>query len=440
MVILFIKQTKNSFMKDSLHGKRLLVLGGSTWKEAIHEFAQEQGIYLIAAAPYHVGIFDVADEAHLLDVTDSNVMIPFIKEHQIDGVYMGGSEPVIEAACQYLEKLNYPCYCNKLQWESLHNKKLFKQLCIDNGLPVVPMYNVTAENLDDKSKTLPYPVITKPADGCGSAGFTVCHNADELKEGFARAVQSSASGSVVTERYVKNDAVVVFYTFCNGEVIFSGLEDKYPVQIETGKSFVGGFFVFNSRYTELFRTRYEKKVAAMFKSLGIQQGSAWIEVFRQDDEFFFNEVGFRYGGSVSIYPVDYLFNINQVANDITYSLTSKGQAYGHRSLSSNAVSRKKYYGVYPLYAKSGTISSIEGFSQIRQWEGVIFATHTKSVGYKVLNSGDFSHNVGLVHFVFDTPGECEQIISAIHNTLTFRNEAGEELLLNCFNYKSIKLE
>ena len=356
-------------MKDNLEGKRLLVLGGSTWKEVIHEYAQEHGIYLIAAAPYHVGIFDVADETHLLDVTDFNVMIPFIKEHQIDGVYMGGSEPVIEAACQYLEELGLPCYCNIQQWKSLQNKKLFKQLCIDNDLPVVPMYNVAAENIDDMAKTLPYPVITKPADGCGSAGFTVCHNADDIKEGYAKAAQSSATGAVVTERYVKNDAVVVFYTFCNGEVIFSGLEDKYPVQIEAGKSFVGGFFIFSSRYTELFRTRYEKKIAAMFKSLGIKQGSAWIEVFRQDDEFFFNEVGFRYGGSVSIYPVDYLFKINQVANDITYSLTSIGQAYGHRTLSPNAISGKKYYGVYPLYAKSGTITSINGFNQMRQWGG-----------------------------------------------------------------------
>lgn len=426
-------------MKDNLKGKRLLVLGGSTWKEAIHDFAQEHSIYLIAAAPYHVGIFDVADETHLLNVTDSDVMIPFIKENRIDGVYMGGSEPVIEAACQYLEELGLPCYCNKQQWESLQNKKLFKQLCIDNDLPVVPMYNVTKDNIDDMAQTLPYPVITKPADGCGSAGFTVCHNATELKEGYIKASLSSASGSVVTERYVKNDAVVVFYTFCNGEVIFSGLEDKYPVQIESGKSFVGGFFVFNSRYTELFRNRYENKIASMFNSLGIKQGSAWIEVFRHDDEFFFNEVGFRYGGSVSIYPVDYLFKINQVANDITYSLTSNGQAYGHCSLSPEVVSGKMYYGVYPLYAESGTISLIDGFQKLKSRKDVVFATKTKSIGDNIKSTGDFSHNVGIAHFVFDTAEECGDIINWIHETLTFRNEMGDEMLLKRFNEKTITL-
>ena len=426
-------------MTDKLQAKRLLVLGGSTWKEAIRDFAHEHNIYLIAAAPYHVGIFDVADESHIIDVTDAQAMIPFIKEHQIDGVYMGGSEPVIESACQYLEELGLPCYCNKFQWDSLQNKKHFKQLCIDNGLPVVPMYNVTRDNINEVAPSIPFPVITKPTDGCGSSGFSVCHNEQELYEGYEKASESSVSGSVITERYVKNDAVVGFYTFCNGEVLFSGLEDKYPVQIEKGKSYVGGLFIYNSRFTEMFRNQFEDKIKGMIGSLGIKQGSAWIEVFRQDDEFFFNEVGFRYGGSVSIYPVDYLFSINQVANDITFSLTGEGQAFGHISLSPHTKTGKKYYGVYPLYAKGGTIVSVDGFSQMRKENEIIFITNTRSKGYTVSSNGDFSQNVGLVHFVFDTLEECEVIINSIHKTLSFKDANGNEMLLKLFDTKTIKL-
>ena len=75
---------------ESIKRKRLLVLGGSTWKEAIRSVAREHGIYLIAAAPYHVGIFDIADESYLLDVMNPEVMVPFIKDHHIDGIYRGG--------------------------------------------------------------------------------------------------------------------------------------------------------------------------------------------------------------------------------------------------------------------------------------------------------------------------------------------------------------
>ena len=83
---------------ELLKGKRLLVLGGSTWKEAILSVAREHGIYLIAAAPYHVGIFDIADESHILDVTDPIALVSFIKEHHIDGVYLG-AEPTITPSC-----------------------------------------------------------------------------------------------------------------------------------------------------------------------------------------------------------------------------------------------------------------------------------------------------------------------------------------------------
>ena len=40
-------------MKKNLANKRLLLLGGSLWKKAIQDFAQEQGIILIATGNNH---------------------------------------------------------------------------------------------------------------------------------------------------------------------------------------------------------------------------------------------------------------------------------------------------------------------------------------------------------------------------------------------------
>ena len=103
-------------MKKNLANKRLLLLGGSLWKKAIQDFAQEQGI------------------------------IQLIREKRIDGVYMGGSESVISTACGYLQELGLPCYCTREQWEYLQNKEHFKRLCIEYGLPVVPKYDYELEN------------------------------------------------------------------------------------------------------------------------------------------------------------------------------------------------------------------------------------------------------------------------------------------------------
>ncbi len=129
-----------------------------------------------------------------------------------------------------------------------------------------------------------------------------------------------------------------------------------------------------------------------------------------------------------------------MANDIVFSLTGNGQAYGHCALSPHAIANKKYYGVYPLYVKSGKISLIGGFQQIKEKQGIIFATCTKAEGSIVKSTGDFSHNAGLVHFIFDTIDEFKTIIEFIHRTLSFKDEYGDEMLLNRFNINSLELE
>lgn len=416
-------------MDDKLKGKRLLVLGGSTWKDAIKAFANRHGIYLIAAAPYHVGIFDIADECHLLDVTDSKVMIPFIKGNNIDGVYMGGSEPVINAACQYLAELGLPCYCTKEQWDYLQDKSKFKQLCMEHGLPVVPRFDV---NISDMEHALPqeaYPVITKPTDGCGSNGFSVCRNAEELKVGYERAAAASPTGAVICEKFVNNDSVVFFATFSNGKVIFSGLEDKIPVRYDEERSYVGGMFLFESHLAEEFKRLFMVKLEQLFSSIGIKEGNAWIEVFYDKGQFYFNEVGFRYGGSVSIYPVDYYYNINQVACDIYFALTGESQIEGHQSLIPATLKRKRYYCAYPVHAKAGTIEGIFGAEKLQKMPEMVLVNINKNVGDTILQSGSFSQVIALIHFVFDNISECKDIVRKIHQTLIMKDKNGNNLIV-----------
>lgn len=427
-------------MKNNLKGKRLLVLGGSTWKEAILSVAREHGIYLIAAAPYHVGIFDIADESHLLDVTDPDVMVPFIREHHIDGVYMGGSEPVINSACKYINEIGLPCYCTKEQWEFLQNKRNFKELCINYGLPVAPRFQINKADIKHSVPQDAYPVITKPEDGSGSNGFSVCHTPEDLECGYAKAAANSPTESVICEKYVKNDSVVVFYTFSNGNLFFSGLEDKISVYFRKQGSYVGGLFVFESNYTQEFRSRFEKKLQQLFQSIGIREGSAWIEVFHDGDEYYFNEVGFRYGGSISIYPVDYIHGYNQVAADIYYALTGESMIEGHSSLIPLSIPRKRYYAIYPVYLWPGKIAEIDGIEEIEKQSSVILCSLTKNIGSEIPDSGSFNQNFALVHFVYDTIEECGDMLRFIHKTLKVNSDKGKDMICKMLNFDIIEMQ
>ena len=215
-------------MMRDLSGKRLLLLGSNVWRDIIRKFADDNGVKLIFTGLQPAPLDEVVDEFYRVDSTDSRAMTSFIKEHDIDGIYMGGSETVISSACQYINKLEYPCYCTKEQWEYLQNKSNFKNLCIKFDLPVVPCFTINPSAIENSVPKEAYPVITKPTDGSGSNGFSVCHNSQELIKGYKVANECSPTGSVICEKFVKNKGLVVFYSFTNGRMIYALSEDKYP--------------------------------------------------------------------------------------------------------------------------------------------------------------------------------------------------------------------
>ncbi len=424
-------------MNKNLIGKRLLVLGGSIWKEAIKEYAVQNGIVLVSAGLYPAGTDDIAQEVYRIDTTDPELMKSFIKKHQIDGVYMGGSELIISAACQYVNEMGLPCYCTKEQWDFLQNKRNFKELCVKYDLPVVPRYQINVNDIKGSIPNEVYPVITKPEDGSGSNGFSVCHSSEDLERGYAKAAANSPTGSVICEKYVKNDSVVVFYTFSNGDLYFSGLEDKASVMFVKQGTYVGGLFEFESKYTQEFRTRFEAKLKKLFNSIGIREGSAWIEVFHDGDKYYFNEVGFRYGGSVSVYPVDYLHGYNQVAADIHYALTGTSKIEGHPSLIRKSIPKKLHYAIYPVYLSPGKIAQIAGIEVIENRQEVVLCSLTKKIGSVIPDSGSFNQNFALVHFVYDTIEECKDILNYVHCSIKIYDEDGNNLVLKLFDENSL---
>lgn len=425
---------------ENLEGKRLLLLGGSLWKDVIKDFAKKNGIILIATGnDQNAGIFDIADECYDVDSTDGTKMKELIQSKNIDGVYMGGSEPVISSACDYLNELNLPCYCTKNQWEQLQNKENFKNLCVEYGLPVAKKYDFYFDEKLMQNTNIDFPVITKPSDGSGSNGFSICNNLKELRDGYDRASVSSPTGSVIVEKFVKNDGLVVFYTFSNGEMFFSGIEDKYPVKYSEQGSYVAGLLIFESNRKNDFRLKFENNIKRMFESLSVKEGTIWIEVFLDEENYYFNEVGYRYGGSVSIYPVDYFYKINQVAADIYFALTGKSCIQNLGSIVSDAVPKKENYGIYAVHLNSGVIKDIMGVEKIRELDNIIAIPERVELNDTIVSSGSVSQVFSFIHFVFDSLDECKDTIEKIHEHLSVIDENGNNMIARLLDISSLKI-
>lgn len=409
--------------------KRLLLLGGSLWKEAIKSYADEFGITLLATGnDQSAGIFEIAVEKYNVNSTDAEAMKKLIHDAKVDGVYMGGSETVINAACKYLNELGLPCYCTHKQWEVFQNKHNFKQLLKKHGLPVCPEYTIDPLNIGKSIPASAFPVIMKPADGCGSSGFSVCRTLAELETAYKHAAENSPTGTVICEKFVKNQAVVIIYSFSNGKVIFSGVGDKYPVCYEKQGSYVVGLIVFESNYVEELRSKYEANLIELFNSVGLNEGTLWIEVFHDGDNWYFNEAGFRYGGYISVYPVDYIHNINQVYTDIHYALTGESQLEGFRSLIPNTFARGKNYGIYAVHADAGMLDAYQGKDELECHKDIIKVILTKPEKYRIESTGSFSQVVAFVHFLFSSETELKEMIEDIHFTLRVIDESGNNLV------------
>lgn len=418
-------------MRD-IRGKKLLLLGSSVWKDLIKSFADQYGVRLFFAGLYPAPLDEIVEEYYRIDTTNPEIMIPFVKEHGFDGVYMGGSEFIVSHACVWINQLGLPCYCEKEQWDVLQDKSRFKDLCREHGLPVAPQFIVNPKDFANSIPGNEYPVITKPTDGSGSNGFSVCHNAKELERGYHIAADCSPTGSVICEKFVNNNGLVVFFTFSNGEMHFVMTEDKIPVKYEKQGSYVAGLFTCPSKYEDRFKSLYEEKLRALFKAIGIKEGTIWIEIFKDDDNFYFNEVGYRYGGSFSFYSVNYSSGINQFFADLYYATTGDSQLRGFKSLIPDGIKKGLNYCIYAVHCNGGTIAEEKGLNELmgKFSDRIVVVPHQKVVGDTIAETGSFGQVNCLFHFVYKDDKERDSIIKEIQFMYQVLDENGINMINN----------
>lgn len=401
---------------NKLNGKKLLVLGGQAWMSIIEAYAEENGIELVSFS-----------NDFSIDYSNHEQMKSVILENNIDGVYVGSNEKVIRHAVQYLAELGKPCYCTLNQWDSLMNKRSFKELCYKFGIPVATKYNYTPETPCD----MEFPVITKPADGCASVGIMICGNEEELKKGYQFAYNNSPTHEVLVEKVVNNFGMDVFFQITNGEVEWCTLGDEFPVQFEEGAGAVAGARVLPSLYTNEFRERFEEKLKALFRYLNLRQGLIWMEVFHDGNDYYFNEVGYRPNGSLSIVGIDYLCGINTVAADMYYALTGEGKAHGFSSLILKDVSRsKKMVCEYWIASNPGTIGEVVGLEKLNAHPNILAIFPKYNLGDTIPHTNGFAQNYCVIHFAFDDAEEMRTVINYIKEAVTLKNTDGEDMIIH----------
>ena len=416
--------------------KKLLILGGKPIGsvELVNE-AQRRGCYVVVtdylpkeASPAK----RIADESWDISTAEVDILAQRCREHKIDGILTGVHEFNINRMLDLCERLQLPCYCTRDTWAYCDSKLKFKALCEQYGVPVAKRYCVSGLT-DAELGKIHFPVVIKPVDGSGSRGFSICHNAGELRQGYAYALEFSPGKKVLVEEYIPGDAVIIHYTMMGGRCLFSGISDKYSCRFPSTGASVMGLQLFPSVGIDKYLALLDEKVRNMFERQGFTNGPIWIEAFYDGNEkFVFNEMGYRFGGSMTNYPVEYFYGIDQMAQLIDIAMNESTGVRGRVS----GPARK--YCILPVHIHRGRISAVEGLDEVRSREDVNALVEVHAIGDDIQEWGSAQQVYCYLHILYDEMRSLKASIDAILNILRVKDASGRQMLFTLYDINGLR--
>lgn len=415
--------------ESAMQQKLLILAGRPIGSVELVEKAKEMGLYTIVAdylpaseSPAKA----IADEVWNISTAEVDELVKKCKEANVTAVTTGVHEFNINRMLEITDALGLPCYCKPSTWIYCDDKVLFKHLCASHEIPVAHKYEI------DEVDNAVYPIITKPVDGSGSRGFHICQDLGDFRTAYQDAKSCSPTGRVLIEDYIPYDAVIIHYTMVGGKCYYSGMSDKVSVRFANTGSSVMGIQTFPSKGEQVYLDTLDKKVRSMFEMAGFTEGPIWIESFFDGkDKFVFNEMGYRFGGSLTYYPVRYFYEIDQLYLYIKSSLEEKTEPIFKR------VEDKRKYCILPIHIHAGTIVSIEGIKEIQTNPNFYAFVPVHYIGDKIEEWGSARQVFGYLHVLYDNIDDLKDTIHNVLHLLSAKDADGSNLLYTLFDVNSL---
>lgn len=414
-----------------LKGKRLLVLGCTNNAVDIKCFADKHDVTIVVAGKtFSDEIKAIAHEQHIVDILDREMLTQTIIQNKIDGVFVGGNENLISAAIDVTEKLGLPFYSSRQLWDTLMNKRIFKEACRKYGVPTMEDYQIDESDLEAAAKTLKYPVVIKPVDNCGSTGVMKCERVEEFAQLYQFAKSNSRSGQVTVEEFDDGFEICVYYTFVDGKVTVSSMADKYVRG--TAESFIplAEIYAYPSQHLPLFMEKIDKNMRAMLLGLGVKNGITSMQGFYKDGNIKFFEMGYRLGGTAQYRYTEYINGINSLHMMMEHALT--GKMGGYEQSLDNAAFHKPCCTL-TLMSKGGTVARIDGLEEARNYPGVLYIENRYKVGDTIKASRTVSQFHVRLYIVADNEEQMKEKIEHLQTSIQAYDTDGEPMLITHFD-------
>ncbi len=413
-------------------GKKLLILAGAGVHTKLVRAAQEMGVFTIVTDNVpNSPAKRIADKSYDIDIYDIDRLENICRAEKIDGVLSCFIDPCQRPYNELCERMGYFCYGTKEQFYLMTDKHAFKNMCIENGVDVIPEYH------EDNIEKITFPVFVKPVDSRGSRGQTVCYSREELVKAVAFAKKESSNGDIIIEKYMKGaNEFQVTYFFVDGEAFLLRTVDSYNGLEEKKLEKVVACAVSPSRFTDVYLKTTHKKVINMFKRMGIQNGPAFMQGFEDNGVFRFFDPGLRFPG------VDYDLVYKEVFGiDITKTMISIALSgnCGETKLPKDGVyiHGKRAAVLFPTIT-AGTVGLREGISEIESMPEVISFLLRWEVGDIVPWSYNVNQRSAEIDILCDNTENLQNKINTIQKKYKVYNVDGKDMTYDVFDITRIK--
>lgn len=344
--------------------KKLLILGGTSISRQIVYAAHEIG--------YDVFVTDyfedspckaIAEKSFMVSCTDVDAVVKLIKDEKIDGVIMGYADVLMPSYVKICEKAKLPCYANLHAIEVTADKAKFKSCCMKHDIPVVPEYTLEQVEKND----VVYPLIVKPVDNSGARGIFICHAKAEFDVYYPEALKYSPSKHVIIERYMDCGEATVFYYMHEGEIYLLGVSDRHMLKFSDKLLRLPVGYTFPSVNKDDFIRNENGNIKAMFRSLGMNEGMAFIQCFNDNGKYIVYEMGYRLTGSIEQHLMEHAYGFNHLKAILKFAV---GDTVDATPLLTEKLGDATMANV-TLLLSEGTIERYEGEEDVMKIPGVL---------------------------------------------------------------------
>lgn len=420
--------------------KKLLILGGNALSSEIVLQAKRMKVYTIVTDWYDTRKSPaklIADKYYDVSIADYPAVLDIIARDKIDGILTGFTDSSLIHYVNIAEQACLPHYISKEQIEQTTDKRNFKQLCRNFGIPVVEEYEINTEH-DIESVCIQYPVLLKPVDNSGGRGIKICSNETDLKNNYRESIKYSEKNQVLVERYMDSPEVHLVYVVKEGQVYLATMGDRFTRHVNDDKVIpLPVLYTYPSLYIGLYFEKLHDKIVAMLSSLGVQNGYILIQSFFEKGEFVVYEMGYRLVGSLENKIIDKQSDVDPLSMLIDFSL---GNDLGKYNLSTSLrpKSQRVFFSLAILVTK-GEIYKIDGIEKALE-NGCVFSVVVLRPEGDIVDDSQIGTLAQVALRVFGScscRSEISTVAKSIYEDIKITNKDGENLITSIVDFEDL---